>query len=274
MSKDQQIKFASAGQWSFPDGTVFIKHFDMTTNEVTGEKRRLETRFLVRQAGGGVYGVSYRWRRNDSDADLVSSPQTEKIEVTTADGIRNQTWYYPGPLDCLVCHTPNAGDVLGVSARQLNGKFLYEESGVTDNQLRTWNHIGMFSPAQEEESLAKLPALVRVNDKNASVELRVRSYLDANCAQCHRPNGAAGYFDARFDTPLAEQGLINGRLVKTMEIPDAKVVCPGDVAKSVAYQRVHLLGPLQMPPLARNVEDHDALDALREWIESLPLATK
>ncbi len=249
---------------------MFIKHFDLVTNELTGERRRLETRFLVRQTGGGVYGVSYKWRRNDSDADLVSAPQTEKFEVTTANGVHNQTWYYPGPLDCLVCHTPNAGDVLGVNARQLNGSLRYDDSGVTDNQLRAWNHIGMFSARQEEAVLTKLPALVRVSDNSAPLEMRVRSYLDANCAQCHRPNGAAGYFDARFNTPLAEQGLINGRLVKTMEIPGAMVVCPGDVAKSVAYQRIHMLGQLQMPPLARNLEDRAAVDALREWIESLP----
>jgi ankyrin repeat protein len=34
--KGEQIKFAPAGQWQFPDGTVFIKHFDLTTN--VGEK--------------------------------------------------------------------------------------------------------------------------------------------------------------------------------------------------------------------------------------------
>jgi mono/diheme cytochrome c family protein len=127
----------------------------------------------------------------------------------------------------------------------------------------------MFDASLDEGALAKLPALVRVNDRSAPLEHRVRSYLDANCAQCHRPNGAAGYFDARFDTPLAEQGLIHGRLAKTMDIAGAEVVCPGDVSRSVLYQRVHMTGELQMPPLARNQLDQDALDVLGEWIKGL-----
>lgn len=265
----EKIKYSPTGEWSFPDGTVFIKHFDLVVDETTGEKQRLETRFLVRQTGGGVYGVSYRWRDDKPEAELVANAQTDKITIKTADGERTQTWYYPSPLDCLTCHTPNAGDVLGVKTRQLNGPFKYADSGVTDNQLRTWSHLGLLDPPLDEPAMAKLPALVRVNDTSAPLVHRVRSYLDANCAQCHRPNGAAGYFDARFDTPLAEQGLIRGRLAKTMDIAGAQVVCPGDVSKSVLYQRVHMTGELQMPPLARNLLDQESLDVLREWISSL-----
>jgi hypothetical protein len=181
--QNERIGFSPTGAWSFPAGTVFMKHFDMVVNEVTGARRRLETRFLVRQAGGGVYGVTYRWRRDGSDADLVAAPQTERIEVTTASGVRNQTWYYPAPIDCLVCHNSNAGDVLGVNSRQLNRPFEYAEKGPSDNQLRTWNHLGLLNKELEEDSISKLPALVRVDDASASLEARARSYLDANCAQ-------------------------------------------------------------------------------------------
>ncbi len=186
---DKQIKFTPTGSWSFPDGTVFMKHFDLVIDETTGERRRLETRFLVRQEGGGVYGVTYKWRRDKSEADMVSQPQTEKIQIKTADGVREQTWYFPSPMDCLVCHNTNGGDVLGVNARQLNGDFKYPardsasaDDCVTDNQLRTWNHLGLFNSPLDESSLSTIPALVRVDDKTASLEARARSYLDANCA--------------------------------------------------------------------------------------------
>src|SRR5262249_62569 len=99
--------------------------------------------------------------------------------------------------------------------------------------------------------------------------LRVRSYLDANCAHCHRPSGATGYFDARFEVSLVQQGLLNGRVAKTMDIAGASVVAPADTAKSVLYQRMVISGALQMPPLARNGVDHDALATLQQWIESL-----
>ena len=48
-----------------------------------------------------------------------------------------------------------------------------------------------------------------------------------------------------------------------------RVVCPGDISKSALYQRVTLTGTLQMPPLARNVVDEEAMKMLREWINHI-----
>jgi uncharacterized repeat protein (TIGR03806 family) len=270
---NEHITFSATDGFSFPAGTVFIKNFDLTVNETNGATRRLETRFLVREENGGVYGVTYKWREDGSDADLVSSPVTENINITTAAGVRTQTWYYPGPLDCLACHNPNAGNVLGVTARQLNGPFTYTATGVTDNQLRTWNHLGLFTSPQDENSLRNVPRLVSVDDTNYPIEYRARSYLDANCAQCHRPNGVGGYFDARFSTPLAEQRLVDGPLANSMGDPSARVVKPGDVSKSALYARINRLGNLQMPPLARNVVNTNGVAVIAEWIKSLPSAS-
>jgi uncharacterized repeat protein (TIGR03806 family) len=266
----EKVAFSATDSFGFPAGTVFIKNFDLTVNETNGSTRRLETRFLVRNANGGVYGVTYRWRKDGSDADLVAAPLTENIAVTTASGVRTQAWYFPGPLDCLACHNPNAGSVLGVNARQLNGPFTYSATGVTDNQLRTWNHLGLFTAPQDEATLTNSPRLVRVDDPHSPLADRVRSYLDANCAQCHRPNGVAGYFDARFTTPLADQRLLDGPVANSMGDSSARVIKPGDLSKSILYARINRLGNLQMPPLARNVVNTNAVEAVAEWIKSLP----
>ena len=165
-------------------------------------------RLLVCDKDGGVYGASYKWRADDSDAELVKEGRVEPAVITTATGTRTQNWYYPGPEDCRKCHTPSAGGVLGVNTRQLNRDYTYP-SGVTDNQVRAWNHVGLFDHAPAEQTIPNLTRLVPLDDPLGSLGDRARSFLDVNCAYCHRPGGAAADFDARFDTPLARQLLIN-----------------------------------------------------------------
>ena len=80
----------------------------------SGVRRRLETRLLVCDGAGGVYGVVYKWRPDNSDADLLDSGQTEEIPIKTATGeVRSQTWYYPSRPDCLTCHNAKTTGVLG-----------------------------------------------------------------------------------------------------------------------------------------------------------------
>ncbi|HTQ50028.1 MAG TPA: PQQ-dependent sugar dehydrogenase [Candidatus Acidoferrales bacterium] len=267
------IHFAHNGEWMFPPGTVFVKNFDLPVDDTNPKiLRRLETRLLVRDTNDTVYGATYKWRPDLSDADLVTAGINENIIIKTAEGTRTQRWFYPGRQDCLTCHTHASGGVLGVKTRQLNGDFKYP-NGVTDNQLRAWNHIGLFDTPLDESAIPRLAKLVAVTDQSASLELRTRSYLDANCAQCHRPGGVEAFFDARFDTPLAKQAILNGPVANPLGIPGAKIVVPGSTAKSVLLHRISILGDLQMPPLARNRVDQPAVSTIAEWINSLsPIA--
>lgn len=264
------ITFATNGEWSFPAGTVFVKNFDLSINETNPAlRRRLETRLLARDTNGYVYGATYKWRPDLSDADIVLTSTNADITITTATGTRTQTWFYPGRQDCLRCHTRPAGGVLGVKTRQLNGDFTYAATGVTDNQIRAWNHVGLFSSPVSDAAIPGFTQLVPVTDTIATVEFRSRSYLDANCSHCHRPGGANARFDARIDTPLASQGLINGTALNALGIAGAKILVPGETNRSVLFLRDSALGAIQMPPLAKNVVDADAMAVLAQWINSL-----
>jgi uncharacterized repeat protein (TIGR03806 family) len=266
-----EIAFSPTGEWKFPAGTVFVKTFYLPTDASQPQlERRLETRLLVLDGTGGVYGVSYKWRPDGSDADLLSGSLREDIPVRAADGtLRQQTWVYPGPQDCLTCHTARAGGVLGVKTRQLNHDYAYP-SGVTDNELRTWNHLGLFSPAIAESQIATFPALAAATDTSRSLEDRARSYLDANCAHCHRPGGTVANFDARFETPLAQQALIDGPVLIDQGIDRPRVISPNDIWRSIAFMRMNSVGDIQMPPLGRETIDTAGVQLMQAWIESMP----
>jgi mono/diheme cytochrome c family protein len=254
------ITYREETEWSFPSGTVFVKHFDIVTNEMTGAKRRLETRFLVRdQTAAGVYGVTYRWNADESDAVLIdANGADETVRILGANGsFRTQSWRYPSRAQCLECHTPVAGGVLGVKTRQLNCDFLYPDSGVQDNQLRTWMGLGLLHTNVPDYRLSILPKLSALNDTSVPKVERLRSYLDANCAHCHRAGGPNQSFFANYDVPLDEQYILNYLLQ------------PKDTNSSL-LQRLTVAGPGQMPPLARNILHSEFIDFLRDLISDPP----
>jgi uncharacterized repeat protein (TIGR03806 family) len=277
LSGGERIGFVKTGEWSFPRGTIFIKHFELAIDETQPTVvRRLETRLLVVDGSGGGYGATYRWTKDETDAALLGSDgATEEITIKTASGSRSQVWSYPSRDDCLKCHTINAGFVLGPKARQLNGEYRYPSTGITDNQLRTWGYLGMLKPAPVESQIAGLDRLIPIGDHSAPLQDRVRSYLDANCQHCHRPGAnIPAAFDARFDTPLARQNLLEAPTVSdTLGIIRPRLVAGNDVARSLLYQRMVQVERFKMPPLARNQVDEEAARLLKAWIESLPLTS-
>ncbi|HEY3854383.1 MAG TPA: chitobiase/beta-hexosaminidase C-terminal domain-containing protein [Verrucomicrobiae bacterium] len=268
---DQQIGFFPSGGWTFPSGTIFVKTFELLTNLADpNSTRRLETRLLVRDTNGLVYGVTYKWLPDNSDAVLLTGSLTEAITITNAGASYVQNWYYPSPSDCLVCHTKVGNLVLGVNTRQLNGSNAYASTGVTDNQLRTLNRLGLFYPAFDESAIAGFEQMYSVINTNAPLVQRARSYLDANCAQCHQPGGTGITFNASYETPLAQQNITNAIAAFSLGYDNAKIIAPSDIWRSVLYDRMNTLdSAIKMPPLARNTIDTNAVQLMADWINSL-----
>lgn len=257
--------------WTFPAGTVMIKHFELPLNESgNGSVARLETRFFIMGNSGQAYGLTYRWNDAGTDAFLIDQEEIRDLQVTRANGSTyTQTWTFPSRQQCMTCHTSAAGFALGLKVHQLNRTALYPSTGVTADQLFTWEHLGLFDTA--------LPAAAQrrkshaLDDLTASLEERVLSYMDANCAHCHRPNGVQGAFDARYATPLAQKGLVNEPTIGMNSPVGQLVVEPGDTLGSELWVRdSRPNGQVgSMPPLGKALVDKDYMAVLTEWIMGL-----
>ena len=258
--------FSATGNWTLPTGAVWVKHFDLELvrgNPATA--RRIETRFLVKTATG-VYGATYRWNDAQTDATLVPDDGADANFNLTENGLtRTQTWHFPGRAECLTCHTSAAGFALSFQTRQLNRTHPFP--GGPANIVTALAQAGYLDTATPP---ATLPALAAPDDTTAPLESRARSYLDANCSQCHRPGGTAlGSIDARALTPLSLTGLVNGALIDNAGDRANRVLVPGDPAHSQLLARIGTSGSRRMPPLATNERDLAAESLLASWIAAL-----
>src|SRR5690606_398959 len=126
-----KIELSVEGAWGFPVGTVVVKHFELP--DVKGHARpvRLETREMVHERTGWA-GYTYRWNEAQTDAELVTTPQRQVYEIERDGSTHTQSWYFPSGSDCLRCHTPGYGPILGLRTRQL------ARSKGADDALAAW----------------------------------------------------------------------------------------------------------------------------------------
>ncbi len=268
-----QIGFSENGFWQFPPNAVLVKNFYLEMERGNPDSRKIiETRFLVKRSTGDQWdGFSYEWNDAATDAYLLSGNDTKTFTITdsTAEGgSYQQTYYYPSRNDCKTCHTPAAGRVLGVRTSELNGQFQYGD--VTDNQLRSLNHINVFT-TDIGEDYTGFPQLPNPLDATKTLASRARSYLDANCAQCHRPGGPGRTnMDLRYSTQIQNTNLIHVPAeLSDLGVTGADRIKPGYPDSSVLYLRTINTGDERMPPLATSLVDEPGTNVIRQWIEEM-----
>ncbi|MGB5245669.1 MAG: hypothetical protein WBN34_03915, partial [Woeseia sp.] len=179
-------------------------------------------------------------------------------------------WVYPSESECMQCHTSAAGFALGPEIAQLNKDFLYPSTQRTANQLETLEHIAMFA-GPLPGPVASLPALADPADTNASLDARARAYLHTNCSQCHRPGGPTPTdLDLRYDTLLLNTNACDVTPQRgDLGIGNARIIAPGDAARSVLANRMNRRDANGMPPLGSNLVDSDGVALISDWITGL-----
>lgn len=260
----QQIAFSN-DDWSFPAGSVLVKHFEINT---PNGLRRLETRVLLNRDGAWL-GLTYKWRIDGTDAELQLGRELEPLTVVDNEGNPvNRTYEFPSRTDCFVCHTTAADTVLGLRTPQLNRNFDYAVA--TDNQLRSLNNINLFdADIGAADGYTSFPGL---DASTAAIASRARTYLDVNCASCHQPNGTTqSLLDFRFTAADDDMNAIDVTpQLGDLGLTDARLIAPGDRNRSVVWARMNQRGNNQMPPLGSHVVDEAGVSVVGQWIDTLP----
>ncbi len=249
------IAVNSNHDWSFPIGSVLMKHFRLAG-------QLIETRLFMRHTDGSWAGYSYEWNNTQTDATLVNGGKSKLIN--------GQSWLYPSSSQCDSCHTTVAGFVLGPETAQMNRNFTYPSTGINASQLVTLESIGLFSAALGDIP-ANLPVLVNPADSNTVLRDRARAYLHTNCAQCHVPGGPTpvnmnlDYRTADASMNVCNQSPVGGNL----GIANAALIKPADPASSIVWQRMRRRDVSGMPPLASGLVDASGETLLQSWINAM-----
>jgi len=268
LPQNASVVFKEQDNWEFPVGTVIVKTFFLHTDTANPEKmRRLETRLWL-QNPRGWEGYTYLWNDEQTEANLLADwPLQKEYQIKTPHGPVKREWYFPSRSDCQACHTHNVGFVLGLNTRQLNR--LENVADAKENQIEKFKRLKLFTQPFLK-SAAKLESYPDWDNKLASLESRARAYLDVNCALCHSPGGfgTAGGSKANLDF---HNSFEKAFAVPPQSAPDAKRwITPGHPEDSQLIQRMKSRNPKdQMPPLATQQPDREALDVLELWIKGM-----
>ena len=270
---DEKIEYTSNRGWTFPNGSVLVKSFALEREAGHPETRRwIETRLMVRQQNEWV-GYSYRWNDDQTDAVLLDAHGAD-VEFAIRDqavdgGVTRQTWRYPSRAECIVCHSRAVNYVLGLTEHQMNRDHDYGE--VKRNQLQMLSDLGFFKAALPKP-VEELSRLTDPFDATVDLQTRATSYLHANCANCHvEAGGGNAQFSAEIDAKPDQVRLYDVRPVHTsFDITDARLIAPGAPERSLLLSRMQRRGHGQMPPMATNQIDGQAIELIRQWIQQMP----
>ena len=204
--KGEHATYDPTGQWKWPDGTILVKTFAYLKDyrDPSKGQRLLETRLIIKQ-GGKWTGNTYVW--NDAQTQAVHEIAGDLLPATwiDADGKTQKLDYrVPDNNDCTKCHsTDHVFHPLGPRTRELNRDNDYGSGPVNqiDHMVKLGTLKGDIPPVDQRETLAP------PYDTSLPLNDRARGYLDANCAHCHSPGGAAesSGLDLRLETPFGGQ---------------------------------------------------------------------
>ncbi|MEN9640655.1 MAG: hypothetical protein RLZZ262_2524 [Bacteroidota bacterium] len=253
---------------NFPDGTVLIKNFYYDHVQPQDERRILETRLMIRKNGAWIF-ADYIWNEEQTEATFSLDGEYVSLTWIHDDGSeKSVNFRIPSDVECFTCHKSNGqNNPIGPKPQNLNKVYTYLEGA--KNQLTKWQEVGYLTG----ELPFSIVSTVDWTDESQELELRVRSYLDANCSYCHREEGHCYYRPLRLE--FNETG--NPDQLGVCQTPQEFInntlthnIARGNINRSVMYFRMNTTDQqYRMPLMGRTIIHEEAVQMMNEYISSL-----
>jgi len=244
-----QAKANGDGLLDLPVGAALIKSFAFGGKLV-------ETRVLLHREGGWL-ALPYVWNAEQTEARLALAGK--RIDLTTPAG-QAISYAVPNKNQCKDCHNlANVTTPIGPKAYNLSAEWL--------------TGLAKAGKLDRVPAVARRIPLWEARGKAAAADA-ARGYLDANCAHCHNPQGAASnsglYLGWQVTDPIAlgvmKRPVAAGRGAGVHEFD----VVPGQPDHSIlAYRFASTEGGIAMPELGRESRDPAGEAVIRAWIAGM-----
>lgn len=259
----------------FPIGTVLIKTFYYNNVLPSNTTRILETRLLVRKTDGWKL-YDYIWNDEQTEAVLDTEGNGVFVPISWKEGdlTKSATYKIPPQTECITCHKTNpngTGEIsIPIGPKPQNLNYIYNYGTSQQNQLEKLVSLGYIDNSLPE--LSTIKSTVDWKDTSKSLELRARSYLDINCAHCHREGGHCSYVPQRFNFSNTDMHTFGVCLEPITNVPgNPFVINAGNADRSeLIYRMTSTEVSERMPVLGRTLVHDEGLQLIKDYINSLP----
>lgn len=295
MPPGESARYTTTGALDFPVGTIISKtfhyeksdHWEAGNLAVTRADREtvlnsngaldlddyvlIETRLLVHYEDGWQ-ALPYVWNEEQTEATLEIAGEFRQVGLVSGTDVQNIVYIVPDTNQCGGCHVTDhsAKELLPIGPRAWQLNRTYSWWGNDATQLENWSAQGLLTGFDGDA-----PAGVRWSDPgDATLEQRARAYLDANCAHCHNPAGAAdtSALHLNLDAPVDRlYGICKTPVAVGRGSGDRPFdIYPGRPEESILLYRMQHTDPaIAMPELGRSAIHAEGVQVVSDWIASL-----
>lgn len=253
-----------------PVGSVLIKVFYYDTVLPNNTTQIIETRLMIRKTEGWIF-AEYIWTPDQSDAILETVSTSRSLSIQQGNETLNFNYRTPNTsTECKRCHgnlTTLKNNPIGIKPQNLNWNYPYANG--TQNQLQKWITIGYLNNTVPQQ----ISSIVNYSDATQSLNNRIRSYFDANCAHCHKDGGEAQVHPLRMefkDTTDPENMGVGVGALHLLPGYNGRIVQPNNVSQSILHYRVNTTTDqfYMMPAIGRSVKHKEGVQLIEDWINS------